>query len=273
MGIRETLNAREGSVEIGGSRMDYAVFGSGRRNLLLIPGLSLRPVRGAAIPLAHMYRLFARDYRVWVFDRKADIPENCDIHMLSEDLARAAALVGIDEADAIGVSQGGMIAQRLAIDHPALIRRLVLAVTLSRPNDTLRAVIDGWTRMAGTGNLEGIVRDMLERVYSPEYVRRWGRLFPLLVKTVKLNEPERFIRLARACLTADTYGELDRIHCPVLVLGGREDRVVTAEASEEIAARLGCPIYMYEGLGHSAYEEAPDFNQRALAFLNGVNIV
>ena len=93
------------------------------------------------------------------------------------------------------------------------------------------------------------------------------------VWTVKLNEPERFIRLARACLTADTYGELDRIHCPVLVLGGREDRVVTAEASEEIAARLGCPIYMYEGLGHSAYEEAPDFNQRALAFLNGVNIV
>ena len=37
--------------------------------------------------------------------------------------------------------------------------------------------------------------------------------------------------------------------------------------SVEMAEKLGCPVYLYEGLGHSAYEEAKDFNSRILAFL------
>ena len=41
---------------------------------------------------------------------------------------------------------------------------------------------------------------------------------------------------------------------------------VSGEASLEIAERLGCEMHLYEGLGHSAYEEAPDFNQRIKEF-------
>ena len=55
----------------------------------------------------------------------------------------------------------------------------------------------------------------------------------------------------------------------MLVLGGRQDKVLTGAASEEIAAKLGCEIYMYDGLGHSAYEEAGDFNDRVAAFFDG----
>ena len=35
----------------------------------------------------------------------------------------------------------------------------------------------------------------------------------------------------------------------------------------EIAERIGCPLHVYEGFGHSAYEEAPDFNRRIYDFL------
>ena len=52
-----------------------------------------------------------------------------------------------------------------------------------------------------------------------------------------------------------------------LVLGAAEDKIVTAKASEEIAERIGCPIHIYEDLGHAAYEEAPDFNKRIYDFL------
>lgn len=55
----------------------------------------------------------------------------------------------------------------------------------------------------------------------------------------------------------------------MLVIGGRQDRIVTGEASEEIAGRLGCALYMYEALGHAAYEEAADFNRRVLDFFAG----
>ena len=43
--------------------------------------------------------------------------------------------------------------------------------------------------------------------------------------------------------------------------------MLTGEASEEIAKKLNCEIYLYERLGHAAYEEAEDFNQKVLDFL------
>ncbi len=52
------------------------------------------------------------------------------------------------------------------------------------------------------------------------------------------------------------------------MLGGREDRVLTGEASEEITEALCCELHMYEGLGHAAYEEARDFNRRIRLFLS-----
>ena len=55
----------------------------------------------------------------------------------------------------------------------------------------------------------------------------------------------------------------------MFVLGGRQDKVVTGTASAEIAERLGCKIHMYEGLGHAAYEEAGDFNQKVYEFMFG----
>jgi pimeloyl-ACP methyl ester carboxylesterase len=60
---------------------------------------------------------------------------------------------------------------------------------------------------------------------------------------------------------------LDRIRCPVLVLGGRQDKVVTGEASVEIAEKMGCKIHLYDELGHAVYEEAKDFNRVVYEFL------
>ena len=39
------------------------------------------------------------------------------------------------------------------------------------------------------------------------------------------------------------------------------------KASEEIADKLGCRLYIYSHLGHAAYEEAKDFNRRVYDFL------
>ena len=64
------------------------------------------------------------------------------------------------------------------------------------------------------------------------------------------------------------YEKLDKIQCPVLVVGAREDKVVTGEASEEIARKLGCELYMYDDMGHGVYQEMEkDFNQRIYNFL------
>jgi len=261
------FNTKEGSVKINDNSIDYVSFGRGKKPLVIIPGLSLNRVKGAGLSLAYMYRIFAKDYRVYVFDRKEIIKEGYTIREIAKDTADVMKTLGISEAHVFGVSQGGMIAQYLAIDYPELVEKLVLGVTLSRQNETVKSVIEKWIRFAQNNDLESFVEDMLLKMYSPQYIKKYRRLIPLMIKMSKNADLNRFIILAKSCLTCDVYEELHKITCPVLVLGGKQDKVVTGKASEEIAEKLKCEIYMYEELGHATYEEAKDFNKRIYRFL------
>lgn len=259
-------HAQNLTLKIGNTEMDYACFGTGKKPLVMIPGLNLRGVKGAAVSLALMYRMFAKDYRVYIFDRKTVIPEGYTVEDIAEDTATAMKMLGLANADVFGVSQGGMIAQYLAINHPELVHKLVLGVTLSRTNATVTNVINGWVRMSGNREYDALITDMLSNMYSEAYLKKYRWLLPIMSRISKPKDFSRFIILAKACLTCDTYDKLNLIQCPVLVLGGKQDKIVTGKASEEIAEKLGCEVHMYDDLGHSAYEEAKDFNSRILAF-------
>ena len=63
-------------------------------------------------------------------------------------------------------SQGGMIAQYLALDYPDHVKKLVLAVTLSKQNDTVQKVIHSWLKMARNEDYKQIMIDTAERSYS-----------------------------------------------------------------------------------------------------------
>ena len=59
----------------------------------------------------------------------------------------------ITNADIFGVSQGGMIAQYLAIDRPDLVNQLVLAVTLSKNNETVERTVNDWIHITEQNNI------------------------------------------------------------------------------------------------------------------------
>lgn len=255
------------NVEIDGVNIDYVRFGTGEKTLIMLPGLSYQKVKTAAFFLAYTYRIFTKEYMVYVFDKKEEIPEGYTIKNMADDIASAMKLLHIESADVFGVSQGGMIAQYLAMDHPQLVDKAVFAVTASRPNETMVRVLNDWIRMAEQEDYRTSVIDMFEKMYSQSYLQKYRWLFPLISRIGKPKDFSRFIALAKSCLTCSCYGELQKISCPAFVIGGRQDAVVTGKASEEIAEKLGCKIYMYENLGHAAYDEAVDFNRRVYQFL------
>ena len=262
-------SAKELKLNVQNMQFDYITFGNGTKPLIMIQGLNTRGIKGAALSLAYMYRIFAKDYKVYLFDRRPVVQEGITVRDMASDIAMAMDILGIKNADVIGVSQGGMIAQYLAIYRPDLVKKLVLAVTLSQNNDTVKQVVSSWTQMAEQGAMKELVADMAEKMYSDAYVKRYRPFMPLLTILQKPKDVQRFVILAKACLTCNTYEVLDKIKCPVFVLGGRQDKVVTGSASEEIAAKLGCRIHMYDSLGHAAYEEAKDFNQIVYEFFIG----
>ncbi len=136
-----SLNAKNGVVTIEDTEMYYITFGKGSKILVMIPGLAdgLSTVKGKALPFAISYRAFSKNYTVYVFSRRNGLKEGYSTRNMAKDQAEAMKMLGISKADIIGVSQGGMIAQYMAIDHPDMVEKLVLAVTLSRQMNRTRS--------------------------------------------------------------------------------------------------------------------------------------
>ena len=262
-------HARNGHLELPTGTQDYIRFGSGPRTLVMIPGVGdgLKTVKGMALPFAFLYRSLARDFTVYVFSRRRVLTEGMTTRDMAEDLNRAMEALGLSQVALVGVSQGGMISQWLAIDHPDKVGKLVLAVTLSRPNATVRDVIARWIGMADRGDYQGIMLDTAERSYSEKRLKQSRLEYRLLGSIGKPKSFDRFRIQAASCVTHDAFDLLDRIACPTLVIGGKEDRIVTGQASVEIAGRIpDCRLFLYNGLGHGLYEEAPDFLERVADF-------
>lgn len=263
-------NARNESIEIKGYKTDFISFGSGEETLIIIPGLGdgIKTVKGTAVPFAFAYRMFARKYKVYVFSRKYNMPETYSTREMAADIYDSMQKIGIAKADVIGVSMGGMIAQYLAIDHSECVDKLVLAVTLAKTNNTVQQLGKSWVDMAKAGDYKGLMVDFAEKSYTDDYLKKNQWMLALSTKVGKPKDFKRFITLAQACMSHNAYDELDKIQCPTFVIGGKQDKIVTGEASQEIAERLkNSKLKMYEEYSHALYEEADDFIRVVIDFL------
>lgn len=90
---------RSHTVTVGTSTVDCVSFGRGRRALVILPGLSVRDVKGAGMALALMYRAFGKHYRVYVFDKPRHIAEGCTIADIARTTAGAMRALDIEGID------------------------------------------------------------------------------------------------------------------------------------------------------------------------------
>ncbi|MBR1684945.1 MAG: alpha/beta hydrolase [Clostridia bacterium] len=263
-------NTNHGDVAIGNTKMSYVSFGRGERVFIILPGLSdgLATVRGKALLLAKPYKPFFEQFTVFMFSRKDEMVTGYSIQDMATDQAEALRQLGIRKASVMGVSQGGMIAQCLAIDHPELVETLVLAVTAPSVNEIIESCVKRWIALAEQGNHKALMIDTAEKGYSEAYLQKFRKIYPVIGAIGKPKSYDRFLVNARAILGFSAREELDQIDCPTLVIGGAEDQTVGIQASYELHERIhGSQLHVYQDLGHAAYEEAKDFNERVLAFL------
>ena len=260
---------KNGRIALDPTEMDYVWFGRGSRNLVVLPGLSdgLTTVRGKALFLQAPYKRFLAEYTVYMFSRKNDMPEGYTIRQMAEDQALAMKKLGISRAAVLGVSQGGMVAQYLAIDYPEMVEKLILAVTAPNANEVAKDVVGAWIEMAKQGDHVRLMVDTAEKMYSKPYLEKNRKLFPLMARFTKPKSYERFFRNAYAILEFDAREELSKIGCPTLIIAGEDDHTVGNEAPYVINRSIpDSEIYIYQGLGHAAYEEAKDFYDRVYRF-------
>ena len=264
--------AKNNIIKIDHTDMNYISFGEGSRNLIILPGLgdSLKNTKGLAHAYALAYRLFAREYKVYVFSRKNKLPEDYSTRDMAEEQVQVMKRLGIEKADFMGISMGGMICQYIAIDHPETVNRLVLVATMSEPNEIMTDSIITWQQMARKKDFQSLMTSISERMYTDEYMKKLKVVLPLTATVGAPKSYDRFFVMARACRKHNAYNELEKITAPTLVIGGELDATLGADPSRTIAERIsGSQLYMYEEYGHGMYEEAKDFQERVYAFLIG----
>lgn len=247
--------------------MDYFMFGEGKKNFVMIPGVSIEPVSKSAAAVAAAYDMFGKDYTVYVFDRAKNIEGKYSIEDMAEDTAAAMELAGIQDAYILGASQGGMILLCLVRDHPELVNRGILASTAARVSGQGAAVLAQWRDLARAGDVEGINREMFSKLYTPEYRETYKEAFSMLEKQGSADGVRKLAELCEACISFNCLDTLDGIKCPMLVIGAENDTVFPAEEfSREMAEKLNCELYIYEKYCHAVYDEAPDYKDRIMAF-------
>ena len=249
--------------------MNYCRFGQGREALVIVPGLSVQSVLGFAEAIAEAYQALAADFTIYVLDRRNELPEPYSVLEMAHDTAMAIQALELGPVCLFGASQGGMIAMKIAANHPELVKRLVLGSTSAQVTEAqYDRVFEGWADMARAGDAAALYLAFGEAIYPAPVFEQSRQLLLDAAKTVTEGELRRFAIQTEGMRGFDIREDLNKIACPVLVLGSKDDQVVGGEASVQIAAQIQDRVlYMYEGYGHAAYDLAPDYRERMKRFL------
>ena len=250
--------------------MNYFRFGRGGKTLVILPGLSIQSVMGAADAVAAAYQSLEDSYTIYVFDRRAELPSPYTVRDMARDTAEAFAALGLRKVCLFGASQGGMIALVLAVEHPELVGKMVLGSSSAHVQQAQYRVIEDWVRLAKAGDREGLYLAFGREIYPPEVFKQYRDTLIAAAATVTDAELSRFIILAEGIKDFNVSDELEKIRCPVLALGVYEDAVLDSDATMEIAEKLDdrpdFRLYLYVGYGHAAFDTAPDYRRRILSF-------
>ncbi len=258
------------TVHTGTFSMDYFRFGHGERILVILPGLSVQSVMGAADAIASAYRSLEDRFTIYVFDRRSELPPSYPVREMARDTAEAFQALGLKDVCVFGASQGGMIALVMAIEHPELIQKMALGSTSAHVREAQFRVLEGWADLARQKDKVGLYLAFGREIYPPEVFDQYRELLISAAQSVTDTDLERFIIFVEGTKDFNVVDELDKIRCPVLAVGSYEDPVLDSDATMEIAEKLDFRadfrLYMYSGFGHAAFDTAPDYRERLLKF-------
>jgi len=185
------------------------------------------------------------------------------IHDEVADMVAVMGAAGVETATIYGRSRGGMLAQEFALTHPDRTTALVLSGTNHRGPD----VIPQTERVARSMNIQpGMSRDEIfrgqnEAMASPGWERRDPEAFNYCLSVDLEAPPRRFAVVNQMGSVKDwsSYGRLDAIQCPTLVLHGADDGMVPPENGRNLAASIeGAQLTIIPQCGHLPMLEKPN---------------
>ena len=245
----------------------YVKIGNGEKTMVMLPGLAPKCTLGSADMIAYNYRIFS-DYSIYLFDDRNNVKSGYTIRQRAEDVATEMQSIGLSDACVFGASMGGMVGQYLAIDHPELVKCMVLSATCAEPEPKAADLVSKWRALAESGRDEELVRQGISDIYSPANVAMYGDRLVEAIGNISSEELEKFVYLIDAISGFNSMNELEKISCPVLLIGSEGDKVLGPDGVVKMHGKIkNSELHLYGSeYGHGVYDEAPDHRERILRF-------
>ncbi|HEX8727189.1 MAG TPA: alpha/beta fold hydrolase [Ktedonobacterales bacterium] len=267
----------EGFVERDGVRIFYEVYGEGEPTVLLLPTWSFGYSRYWKAQAPYL----ARHCRVITFDGRgagrSSRPQGAAAYTDVEFAADALAVldtVGCEQAYLVSFSRGGRWCLVLAAEYPERVRGAVfIAPALpwkSQPNpkDTsLRAFMEPYTSVEGWAKwnrhywldhyddfVDWFAHQIFTEPHSTKQIEDaigWAlETTPeTLIDTITTHDRTQNFEAVRA-LARQTL-------CPMMVIHGDEDAVISYSRGESFSAQAGARLVKIEGGGHAPHMRDP----------------
>ncbi len=249
----------------------YRVVGSGPP-LVLIMGYG-EPMEDWDPVLVHA---LARHNRVVMFDnsgvgRTQQLPPPYSIDAMADQTSALIDTLGLGRPDVLGWSMGGMIAQALAVLHPAQVRRLILCAT--NPGNGQAVVPPATARQASSD---------VPPNQASDFPANQASAFNAFKAAIAEYPPAPAVSLGtkgdQAAAVADWWAgndaaghELARIPVPTLVADGTDDQRVPV-TNDRILTRIipSARLVLYPDAGHAfLFQDWTRFASLVESFLTG----
>jgi pimeloyl-ACP methyl ester carboxylesterase len=266
MAIRNHVNAPTLYVEAAGIRLAYRRFGADKG----VPLLFIPHYRAG---MDHWDPAvtdgFARSRPVILFDNAGVSGSSGETPDTMEAMADRAAdfvgALGLPIVDVLGHSIGGYIAQTLALRHPKIARRLILAGTGPRGGEPskdpkIREWGDSTDPETGESSLEAFLYLFFrpsptsqaagEAFWQRRHLRKHDADRPSTAQTMAA---QRAAIIAWSKITGERYAELSGIRQPTLVVNGNDDIMIPTINSYNLSQKIsGAQLIIYPDSGHGA---------------------
>lgn len=207
---------RTGYAKVNGLDLYYEIHGAGEPLILLHGGLGAIEMFGEVLPLLSKgRRVIGVDLQA--HGRTADIDRPLSFEAMADDVAALLKHLGIEKADVMGYSLGGGVALRTAVQHPGVVRKLVLVSTAFRRDGWYPEILAGMGQM-GPGAAEPMKQTPMYQLYAQ--IAPKPADWPVLI--TKVGELVR--------KEYDWSKEVAAIQAPTLLVFGDADSVRTAHA-------------------------------------------
>ncbi len=211
-----------------------------------------------------------RRHRVLIWDVRgfgdSDKPPGpYSVSGFAADLAALVGALGVRSAHFAGISMGGVITQRLALDFPHLLRSMILVSTSSQVSE---AAAQGWDRLADLVEKRGFSPSAAAaaRSFSPAFAEAHADAVEEASRITAANDPRAYGAAARAVARYHWTEELAGVQTPTLILQGADDQLTPPGGSVIMSRRLprSC-LLIVPAAGHNLPIEQPIVFESAIS--------